>query len=198
MGKFVNAKDCSLQVVNYRKNSPVIQITMSMQYSCLDILEILKMYTGYNENADFDFYNVYNKEYFSTKYGHKNFDDVTIGDFQGISPEVICSFGPFKIKYSFRRHQKWSKVYPLAYQAYGNFPNEKEYNKLDNVSYDKLAEYLKKNSTERFMATSALPLYKEDYLKEFNEKLKEYFRNKYKISDEIYETTWNSNKLIRK
>ncbi|MDR2905699.1 MAG: hypothetical protein LBU73_07090 [Helicobacteraceae bacterium] len=198
MKKFMNASDCGLRLINYSKSTSRVLIETPWQYSCLDLLDILKIYTGYNGNDNFDFYNVYEKVYFSTKYGRKNFDEVTVRDFQGISPSTICTFGDLKIEYGFRKYKKWSKVYPVATQAHGDYPSEEEYKYLENVSSEQLAELLKTGSIERFFATSALPLYKDDYLKTFNEKLKEHFTNKYKISDEIYEPTWNSNKLIRK
>ena len=177
MGKFVIAKDYSFKIDNYEKNNPIITVRMPTQYTCLDILDIIRIYGEYEGIYDFDFFNTYDNEYFSKKFGHKNFDNVIVTTFQGKGSSAICSFGPLKIYFGYRGHYKWSKVYPISNLACGKYPSEKEFTNLGKIS-----------PKERIT-------YKEDTLKEFNEKLKLHFKNKYKITDEIYDPIFNSNKL---
>jgi hypothetical protein len=202
MSKFVRAKNFCFQVVNYKNEYPYVVITIPMAYTFLDLLDIIKMYTGYTEEHNFDFYSTYDEIYLSSKYEQNEYDNVKIHEFIEVSPSAICSFGPLKIEIGkqSKSHRKWTKVYPEAFEAIGNFPQEKEFKKLKNVSSKELNKYLTENYL-KIVSINSSPrtkkFAKED-LKEFNEKLKEHFKKKYTISDEIYETTWNSNRIILK
>ena len=203
MGKFVIANDLTFQIGNFRNDYSLFYITTPMVYSLLDLLDIIKIFAGYTGEYEYDFYSIYYKTYFSSKYKQNDLEKITIDEFMGISPSMICSFGPLKMKISkaSKSLTKWKKIYPEVFMGYGNFPEENEFNKLKNISSEKVAEFFNKNFTNLALTYYVLPEIKKqnkDDFKDYNEKLKTFFKNKYKMSEEINEGTWNSNKIIKK
>ena len=211
MSKFVTACDFTFRAGNYAKGYPIFYVTIPLSFSLLDLLNIIRAYTDYTGEYEYDFYSVYHKTYYSSKYRQNELDNIEINEFMDISPSMICSFGSLKIEISKRGKSgvKWSKIYPEAFMGSENFPEEKEFKKLKNISSEKVAEFFKKNSGELAInyyhyLPAELQKPKKENFKEYNEKLKEIFKNKYKMSDEKYEKSeeinsiWNCNKIIRK
>ncbi|MHC6204120.1 hypothetical protein ACYULU_13125 [Breznakiellaceae bacterium SP9] len=188
MKKFVIAKDFALVLENYEPSGdyhrsacrPSIHFELPLQLSYMDLLHIIKTYTKYEGSCEWEFYPSY-KEGKNLKelYEGKDFGEVKVGEIFGSYFHANMTYGPMKFEIGGRGILKYPKVYPHIYQGHGTFPKEDE-----------------------FIEKKPLPdmgiLYKEEHYSDFNEEIKVYFKNKYKISDEIYEETWNSNKLFKK
>jgi hypothetical protein len=186
MKKFITAKHFTFKLDNYEPYEkgrtvycPIIYFKLPLQLSYMDLLQTIKIYTKYDGGYEWEFYPSY-KEGKSLKelFKGRDFDELKIDEIFGVYYNADMTYGSMKFEIGARKLLKYSKVYPQIFQGHGTFPTEKE-----------------------FMENTLLPdsevLYKEEHYSEFNEEMKIYFKNKYKISDEIYESTWNSNKLIK-
>jgi hypothetical protein len=169
MGKFVISKTLIFRVANYGKNYPLLYITTPMAYTLFDLLDIIKMYAGYTGEYSFDFYLEYPETYFSKEYKKDELDNIIIDEFMGISPSMICSFGPLKIEVGkgSKSFKKWTKIYPEAFMGNGIFPEENEFKKLKDIPSKKLVENLRKIRTELALTYYTSPkikkLNKEDF-----------------------------------
>lgn len=181
MAKFLIAKTLTINVENYSHGRPYIDLDLTLDYSLLDLIEIIKMYTGYANLYDWKFINPYEEdENLSFKNDGNKFDDIQFGKYRSVTPAIECFYGSVKMRLGVRGHRKYSKVYPTVIQAAGRFPTEEEL--VGNIG---IADNDEKRSAED--------------LKAFEEKLKVYFKNKYKISDEIAEgSAFGQNKLVKK
>jgi hypothetical protein len=203
MAKYLNAfVNCHFQLFNYKNKYPYVKITIPTDYSFFDLIQIIKIYTNItNDNFVYDFYFSYYELHLSSKYNQNEFDKIKIHEYLSVSPNTICSFGPMKLEISHRYHGKWTKTYPVANEAVGKFPDKEEmkktfFGKFKNITSEELSEYIKHNSLDIAININSNPknikLTKDD-LNDFNNKLKEYFKNKYKISDETY--IYNNNEI---
>jgi hypothetical protein len=155
---------------------PYVHLTIPLDLSFLDLINIIKMYTNYGDAYEWDFYFDYYNMNLLSKHKKEEFDDIKIRQYMATSAYNKCVYGPFEFILHKRNFKKYTKVYPIADEADGIFPTEEE--------------FIKKIPTKD-------KKYTKDDLTEFNEKLKEIFRKKYKISDEIDDWGYGSNKLVR-
>lgn len=178
MAKTVIAKTITFALTG--KNSNVFfQIDAPMCYTLYDMVQIIKMYAQYSNKYAWKFVNEYNDAKTLNNVADEVLDAVKFDEYRDITPAILCFYDNLEIKISVRGHLKYTKVYPTIYQAVGFFPPEEELSKDMESSNDK-------------------PPTKEE-LKDFDEKLKSYFKSKYKITDEIVSSFFGEqNNLARK
>jgi hypothetical protein len=184
MKKFIIASNFVFVLTNYEtplgKQRSDIHFEMPLQSSYMDLLQIIKMYTKYNDSNKWEFFPSYKGgKSLKELYKGRDFDEIKVEEIFGIYFHADMTYGPMTFEIGARGHLKYSKVYPHIYQGHGTFPTEQEF-------------------AEKKIFPDRDVLYGEEHYSKFNEEIKIYFKNKYKISDEIYENTWNSNKLIKK
>ena len=126
MAKYISAFDCHFQIFNYKKEYPYVKITIPTDFSFFDLINIIKIYTEIKDEYEYDFYFSYYNLHLSSKYKQNEFDNIKIHEYLSVSPNTICSYGPLKLKISHRYNRKWTKVYPIAFEAVGKYPDEKE------------------------------------------------------------------------
>lgn len=177
MAKFVNGKTISFGLTG--KHSDVyFQIDAPMCYTLYDIVQIIKMYSDYTDKYEWKFINSYDESKILNAVSDEKLDSIKFDEYRNVTPSINCIYGDLEISIEARGYLKYTKVYPTIYQATGNFPSE------DNLMNDD--EIIKVKRTK-------------DELKDFDEKLKTYFKNKYKITDEIVTTYYGEqNDLVRK
>ncbi|MDR0604411.1 MAG: hypothetical protein LBG80_08940 [Bacteroidales bacterium] len=183
MAKFIVAKDFHIELDNCKYGSPYIRIKMPIDFSYLDLIQIIKIYTNYKDTYEWDFFFPYYQMNLLSKHKKEELGNIKIRQYFEVPPNMDCIYGPIKINIGkmAKSFNKYHKVYPVAFEAAGIFPSEEEFRN----------KKLLKDITKK---------YTEEDLKEFNSILKEYFKNKYKISDEIYpgEESFYGNMLIKK
>jgi len=179
MAKFIIAKTLTIQIENYSHGRPYIQMEMTMSYSLRDIIEIIKMYTNYTDIYDWSFRNPYEEDKnLSLTKDKEKIENTSFSEYRNVTPYVVCYYGPIKIHLGVRGFKKYTKVYPTIYMAEGRFPTEKEF--ADNIRISDMD--MKRN---------------KDELKDLDDRMKKYFKSKYKISDEVDESsTFKNNKLV--
>lgn len=177
MAKFVNGKTISFGLKG--KHSDVyFQIDAPMCYTLYDIVQIITMYAGYTGKYEWKFINSYDETKTLRSLNNEELDRIKFDEYRNVTPSIDCVYGDLEISIGARGNLKYTKVYPTIYQATGNFPLE------DNLLNDDAV--IKVNRT------------KGD-LTDFEEKLKIYFKNRYKITDEIVTTFLDEqNNLARK
>jgi hypothetical protein len=182
MAKFIYAKDYQIYLENDKFARPVAIITAPQLYSFLDLIDMIKIYANYGDKYEWDFYIIEKGLKLLSKYSKNEFDDIKLGKLWVVEPSIDCYYGSIKFDIGKRRTIKYHKPYPEIY--YGEkFPSENELEKGKPFEKDK-------------------KVYTKEELAVFNEKFKEYFNTKYKISNEI--DTENSdpgnpyNKLVKK
>jgi len=187
MTKWVPATDYQIQLNSLNKSCYIAgaTITAPLFYSFLDLLDMIKILTNYGDKFDWDFLYWTKKEKINllSKYIQKEFDNVKFGNiWTGIAGGggIECIYGYMQFDIGVGRNVKQYKAYPIMYTG-TKFPSEEEYNQV--IAY----KPIKYNDVE---------------LKIINEKLKEHFNKKYKISNEIDIENSSSenpyNKLIKK
>ena len=183
MAKFIIAKTLTIKVNNYNFGSPNIQMDIPMSYSLHDLIQIVKMATGYTDNYDWTFGNPYEEnKNLSLKINRDKIENTSFDEYRHITPYIICTYGTIELHLGVRGFFKYRKVYPTMYMLCGRFPTEGEF--INDMKISEEEMNLMKN---------------KDELKDLGESLKGYFKNKYKISDEIVEnSTFGENKLVRK
>lgn len=193
MAKFIIAATLTIQIENYSHGRPCLQMEMTMSYSLRDIIEIIKMYTDYTDTYDWSFRNPYEEnKNLSLAKNKEQIENTSFSEYRNITPYVICYYGPIEIHLGVRGFKKYTKVYPTIYQAVGKFPTEEEFAK--NI---KISDIDGKYTIPRKPLPSTSHVINDDLI-EYGERLKEYFKSKYKISDEIDESsTFKNNKLAR-
>ncbi|MDR2921619.1 MAG: hypothetical protein LBV72_19920 [Tannerella sp.] len=194
MGKFILAATLNITIENYSHGSPCIQMVTPMTYSLFDLVQIIRLYTGYSDTYDWTFINPYEKNKdLSLRNNSDNLENVKLNEFRNITPFIKCIYGSIEMHLGVRGHLKYGKVYPTIYQAVGKFPTEEEF--IKNIQ---IPDIDGKYTIPGKSLPSASHLINNDLI-EYGEKLKDYFKNKYKISNEIEEeSTFKPNKLVRK
>jgi len=194
MGKFILAATLTIKIENYSHGSPYIQMETPMTYSLFDLVQIIKLYTNYSNTYDWTFINPYEEnKNLSLRNDKDNLENVKFNKYRNITPFIKCFYGPIEMHLGVRGHLKYGKVYPTIYQAVGRFPTEEEF--VKNIETSDIDG---KYTVPRKSLPSAEHVV-NDGLVEYGERLKEYFKNRYKISDEIEEeSTFKPNKLVRK
>ncbi len=177
MAKFVHGKTLSFGLKG-KYSDIFFQIDAPMCYTLYDIMQIIKMYGGYTDKYDWKFINSYDESKTLISEKSEILDSIKFDDYRNITPSIDCIYGGLEISIGARGSLKYTKVYPTIYQVTGNFPSE---NKLLN---DDGVINVKRTKEE---------------LVDFDEKLKAYFKNKYKITDEIVTSFFGEqNNLVRK
>lgn len=164
MKKYLIAKNITFKIINYKHGIPMFTIMAPMTYSLLDYIQIIKIYTNYDNTYEWIFINPDDE----TKIINSNtnyLDDIKYDEFKNIAPYIYCLYGSIKISIGTRGYSKHYKVYPTIYDAYGRFPTEEEFTKDIEI----------KDMKTRHLATD---------LSLFDIEMRTYFKNKYKISDE--------------
>jgi hypothetical protein len=183
MAKFIVSKDFHIELDNYKHGSPYVRIKTPIDFSYFDLIQIIKMYTNYKDTYEWDFFFSYYQMNLLSKHKKVEFDNIKVRQYFEVPSNMDCIYGPIKINIGkmTRSFNKYHKVYPVAFEATGIFPSEEEFRN------EKPVKDMRKKYTE------------ED-LKDFNNLLKQYFKDKYKISDEIYpgEESFYGNMLIKK
>jgi len=194
MAKFIIAKTLTIKVNNYNFGSPEIQMNIPLSYSLHDLIQIIKISTGYTDNYDWKFRNPYEEnKNLSLKNDSDKIKNISFGKYKSVTPYIICIYGSIELYLGVRGFVKYRKVYPTIYQAVGKFPTEEEF--VKNIEIQDIDG---KYTVPMKTLPSAQHLI-SDKLIETGERLKEYFKNRYKISDEIVEgSTFAENKLVRK
>lgn len=183
MAKFVIAKTLTIRLENYGHGRPDIQMDIPMSYSLWDLVWIIQAYTNYKDTYDWTFRNPHDEsKNLSLKNDRGQVENTSFDEFHGVAPYIVCMYGPLEIHLGARGYKKYGKVYPTMYMSFGKFPTEGEF--VNNVA-------ISKEDMQRVQ--------KKDELKDLGGKLQEYFKNKYKISDEIVEgSSCDANKLVQK
>lgn len=181
MSKFVIAKTMSIDLKNENYRGILIQMDFPIRYTLYDIIQIIKMYTGYTDRFEWKFINPYDRSKdLSSEKNKDELDKIYFDEYRDITPEIDCMYGSLVMSIGARGYKKYKKVSPTTYQAVGNFPTEDEFSANINI-----IEMKKKHSKEE--------------LKAIDEKLSSFFKNKYKITDEMVNTFFGSqNNLARK
>lgn len=194
MGKFIIAQTLTIKIENYSHGYPYIQMDTPMSYSLFDMIQIIKMYTSYTDKYNWKFRNPYEEnKNLSLENDREKIENTSFGKYRSVTPYILCTYGPIEILLGVRGFLKYAKVYPTIYQAVGKFPTEDEFEK--NI---KISDIDGKYTIPRKSLPSAEHVI-SDSLAEYGERLKEYFKTKYKISNEIdEESTFKPNKLIKK
>lgn len=165
-----------------------------MTYSLFDLAQIIRLYTDYSDTYDWTFINPYEEnKSLSLRNDRDDLEDIKFDEYRNITPYIKCLYGPIEMHLGVRGHQKYGKVYPSIYQAVGKFPTEEEF--LKNIEIPDIdGEYTIPGKS----LPSASHVISNDLI-EYGERLKVYFKNKYKISDEIEEeSTFKPNRLVKK
>jgi|GEM_PF-6120265 len=183
MAKFIIAKTLTIKVNNYNFGSPDIQMDIPMSYSLHDLIKIVQIITGYKDNYDWTFRNPYEEnKNLSLKTDRDKIENTSFDEYRSKTPSIICTYGAIELQLGARGFLKYKKIYPTMYMLCGRFPTEEEF--INNMKISEEEMNLTKNKGD---------------LKDLEETLKEYFKAKYKISDEIVEnSTFGENKLVRK
>ncbi len=196
MSKFIIAKTLTLQIENYTYGKPYIQIDIPVSYSLYDLIEIIRMWTNYAHAYDWEFSNPYEKSgsiNLSLKNNREEIERTTFDEFRKTTPSIICKYGPIEIQIAARGFIKYRKVYPTIYQAAGYFPTEDDF-----LNHIKISDIDGKYTVSTRSPPSSSHLINNDLI-ELGEKLKVYFKNKYKISNEIVKgSTFDENELIER
>jgi len=152
------------------------------------------MYSNYDDTYDWNFINAYEKnKNLSLKNDLKKIDKIRFDEYKDVTPAINCIYGPIEMEIGVRGHLKYRKVYPTIYQAVGYFPTEEEF--LKNI---KIPDIDCKYTVPRKSLPSASHLINNDLI-EYGERLKKYFKNKYKISDKTIESFFGiENALVMK
>lgn len=181
MAKAVAVSHFHISLENYKHGRPYIVVLIPFGYTFFDLLQIIKIYTGYSDKYSWEvllpYYNNINLLAYFKK---ENFNEIKLFEYYQTYPNTIWNYGSIRMDIGRRTIKNSSKSYPFVDNGVGKFPTEDEFMKKIKI----------KNIDQS---------YKKDENREFDEKLKEYFKGKYKISDEIDEYfSWrNVNKLIR-
>ncbi|MDO5615592.1 MAG: hypothetical protein Q4G16_05340 [Cruoricaptor ignavus] len=196
MSKFIIGSTLTVSIENYSYGSPCIQMDTPMSYPLYDLVQMIKMWTNYTDTYDWIFSNPYEDsgvKSLSLKNNKEEIENTAFHEFRKSTPYIICNYGPIEIQLEARGFLKYRKVYPTIYQAVGYFPTEQEF--LNNIkSIDIHGKYTIPSKT----LPSSEHLINNDLI-QYGEKLKNYFKTKYKISNEIVEgSAFNENKLIAK
>jgi hypothetical protein len=168
---------------NFKQGKPVFRVYIPLEYRFSDLFEIIKIYTGYySDNYDFLYYensngwekNIKKLASLKTYFSNRSYDEIRLSEYFESKGATEYFNGSIRIFIYSRNIRNQTKVYPEVYNANGIFPTEEEFKKgRTNKDMDKLTE--------------------KDELKGFDEKMKEYFKKKYKISDELSEFyTWSN------
>jgi len=194
MSKYIIAKTATFSIENYSHGNVFIQMDLPMSYSLLDLIQIIKMYSNYDDTYDWNFINAYEKnKNLSLKNDLKKIDKIRFDEYKDVTPAINCIYGPIEMEIGVRGHLKYRKVYPTIYQAVGYFPTEEEF--LKNI---KIPDIDCKYTVPRKSLPSASHLINNDLI-EYGERLKKYFKNKYKISDKTIESFFGiENALVMK
>jgi len=195
MSKFIIARTVTIRVINYHYGIPLVQIDTPVSYSLCDMIQMIKMWTKYADIYDWEFSNPEESgsKTLSLKNDRAKMEDTEFDVYRKGSPYIICKYGPIAIELGARGFIKYRKVYPTIYQAVGYFPTEEEY--VKNIS---VADIDGKYTVPMKTLPSASHSINNE-LVEYGEKMKEFFKNKYQISNEIVEDSpYNENKLIKK
>ena len=167
MAKSVVAKNMSISLENCVHGKPYIRIIVPVEYTFFDFLQIIKICTGYSDN--------YKWEVFLPHYGNSNIlnhykktslDEIKLIEYFESYPNTIWKYGSIEIGSGWRSNYNYKKSYPSVQIEVGTFPTEEEFMKKIKI---KNIDQLHKD--------------KEDF-KGLDEKLKDYFTSKYKISDQ--------------
>jgi hypothetical protein len=180
MKKFIVAKNCTIKLNNYLHGCPYVGVTIPMALSFFDLIYIIKLYTNYDDTYNFDFHFVNSQTNLLSRYKKDDLDNIKIREGSPSGGYITGIYGKMEFDIGFRGFSKYAKVYPVAYQAQGIFPTINEF--IKNMPVPNMDKF-----------------YTKDDLQDFNEKLKIYFKSKYKISDEKEEGSFfEENKLIKK
>ncbi|MFD2561727.1 hypothetical protein [Aquimarina rubra] len=194
MSKYIIAKTATISIKNYAQGNVFIQMDLPMSYSLLDLIQIIKMYSNYDDTYDWSFINPNEKDKnLSLRNDFEKIDKIRFDEYRNITPAINCIYGPIEMEIGVRGHLKYRKVYPTIYQAVGCFPTEEEF--VKNI---KIPDIDGKYTILGKSLPSASHLINTDLI-EYGEKLKKYFKNKYKISSETIESFFGTeNALIKK
>lgn len=196
MSKFIIGRTLTISIENYSYGCSYIQMDTPMSYSLYDLIQMIKMWTNYTDTYDWIFSNPYKDsgvKNLSLENDREEIENTAFHKFRKSTPTIICNYGPIEIELGARGFLKYRKVYPTIYQAVGYFPTEEEF--LNNIKSNDIDG---KYTTPRKTLPSAEHLINDDLI-QYEERLKEYFKNKYKISNDIVEgSNLNENKLIKK
>ena len=167
MAKTVVAKSMRIILENYKYGRPGIYIFVPVEYTFQDFLQIIKISTGYSENhtwevflLNFNFINILKH------FKRKNLEEIKLIEYFESYPNTLWEYGPIKINAGWRGNYNYNKSYPTVQMGIGTFPTENEFlKKLKIEDTDQVHE-------------------EKGYYKNIDEKLKEYFKKIYTISDE--------------
>jgi len=193
MSKFIYAKSTTISIENYKRGHVFVQMDLPMSFSLLDLVEIIKMYSDYNNTYDWTFDNERKKnKSLSLRNDFKKLEKIRLHEFQDLNPGIECFYGPIEMRISTRSSIKYRKVYPTIYQAHGRFPTEKEF--LENIKIPNMDGLYTIPGKSK---PSAEHMINEDLIK-YGERLKSHFMNKYKISSEIVDSFYGAENLLIK
>jgi hypothetical protein len=211
MAKYVRATFVNIFLRNYRHGTPNFRLDIPYDYTVSDLIEIVKICTGYSNKYGWEIF-VFNnyldkfdmetlqpihdkkakKIPFKTYFENKTIDEVTLAEIREARSKLNNSLGtPLELNYGpiiihtyqdIRRSRKGiTKVYPDVYNRTGVFPTEEEF--IKNVRIE--GNGTKNGIHERESVVDIIGKeFKKSELKEYDEKLKECFKGKYKKSDE--------------
>ena len=180
MPKFIIGGQISIQVTNFSHGMPVITMVAPVTYTLYDWIEIIKMYAGYGDSHDWIFTHPKNLgESLSLKKDGELLKKMSYDEYRNYHPYITCQYGPIKMDISWRTSKKYSKVHPTILNARGKFPTEEEFAKSIDPP-DRLRQYTAEDLSDLGMT------------------MQEYFKGKYKISNETDERSSDgANKLER-
>ena len=183
MAKVILAMDFVIILNNYKNCSPYFNVHIPLEYTFSDLIQIIKIYTGYGNKYDWNF--IYKKSHWADigmvdendleqRIINKKFDETRMVEYFENQAEIICVYGPMKfLIVAAKGEKKQTKTYPEMYNAQGFFPKEDKF-KLGKPKFS-YNDYPNRD------------FFGKDNLKDFDIKLKDDFKNKYKISDKLSE-----------
>ncbi|MCL2698006.1 MAG: hypothetical protein FWE74_07990 [Oscillospiraceae bacterium] len=154
-------------------NRPALLVYTPAEYTLFDVIQMIKLLTGYFDKYTWQVtltlgrYEPHNEMILNQK--GKRIDEIRLNEFATVNNELIINYGPMKFDINNKggnagRNQ--SKKYPVMYLKRGVFPTEEEYES------GKPIENMDKS-------------YSKDELKEIDEKLKGFFKDRMKKPEEF-------------
>lgn len=179
MSKFIIGKTVSFALEG-KYRGILLDMDLPMSYTLYDMMQIIKMYANYTDKYEWKFINPYDEnKALSSIMDNEKLDKIKFDEYRDVTPAINCFYGNLNISIGARGHLKYKKVFPTIYQAVGNFPSEE--NLINDAQIEKDKKWTKEG------------------LKDFDDKLKTYFKSKYNITDEVVASFFgDQNDLARK
>lgn len=184
MAKSLLTKYTTFALCSLSKNKTQFKMYMPVQYTLSDVLEIIRLFTGYTDIHPWNIYNPYHKEKkMENALFNTDLKTINFTEYKGETPFIVITYGSLTITVGCRGGKKSAKVYPFEIRAFGRFPEEKEI-KQEEASESELYDYNQLVYLTRDMRQDII-YHSDDELESFIRSTTLYFKSKYKLTDSI-------------